>query len=522
MKKETVILIVAVMLIISLPAVADWPMHQHGPDHNGFTTEPGPLHDWQLWDWALATTNQARGGTVPVVADDRVFTVVIELLDTSPYSYEIDGQMLCLDAATGEEIWHYYAGGNQDIGAWPAISGDRVYITTTWRPDSYNSDRSTIRCLDRQTGSEVWGWSTQSNATFSSPVVDDGVVLVTAYCNIYYFNEYWTALFAIDATSGELLWGVTSELNKPLLWPSIHDGRVFTGIRNEGLYCLDLQTGATVWEKPMDPLTSMVPTVAGDMVLYQANGSLMALDRLTGVTLWERPGVSGSNSVAAAAGKIYHVADDGTVTAFDQDTGNPAWVRDITADLIWDDPVVAGEALYVPDSEAMLHCIDIHTGDPIWSGQVGDVYLAAPAISDGRLYITDYFGRLCCYGTPDTSDAGLTCLPDSGTLPFTSVFTVSVTNQYTEQTRRFDYAIKVTLASGQSYTNWRRGYHNVARGETYTRAWTQSIPAYGTLVGVNVFDLAVLDITPEPYNQPPYPPAGDTATDSCSITATLP
>jgi hypothetical protein len=37
-------------------------------------------------------------------------------------------------------------------------------------------------------------------------------------------------------------------------------------------------------------------------------------------------------------------------------------------------------------------------------------------------------------------------------------------------------------------------------------------------VGLNEFRLFAADVTPAPYNQPPYPPAGDTDTDGCTIT----
>jgi hypothetical protein len=90
-------------------------------------------------------------------------------------------------------------------------------------------------------------------------------------------------------------------------------------------------------------------------------------------------------------------------------------------------------------------------------------------------------------------------------------------NTYDGQTRRFDYAIDVTLAGGQHYSNWRRGYQNIQAGEVYTRQWTQEIPALPNLVGVNTFRMTAADVTPPPYNQPPYPPAGDMDTDGCSV-----
>ncbi len=48
------------------------------------------------------------------------------------------------------------------------------------------------------------------------------------------------------------------------------------------------------------------------------------------------------------------------------------------------------------------------------------------------------------------------------------------------------------------------------------------IPALGSVIGVNLFELVGEDVTPAPFNQPPYPPAGDTATASCMVTGVAP
>jgi len=115
-----------------------------------------------------------------------------------------------------------------------------------------------------------------------------------------------------------------------------------------------------------------------------------------------------------------------------------------------------------------------------------------------------------------------TATPSAGTLPFSTQMRVSLTNTYPDQIRQVAARINVTLAGGQSITNWRGGYTNLDPGETHETVWTQSLPAMGRLVGINHFDLEAEDVTPIPYNQPPYPPAGDTATGGCTISAAAP
>ena len=130
------------------------------------------------------------------------------------------------------------------------------------------------------------------------------------------------------------------------------------------------------------------------------------------------------------------------------------------------------------------------------------------------------------YGTTgsdiDTVSAGLTCLPSAGVVPFQTVMTIELTNEYTGQIRRVAGRINAELASGAVYGNWRAGFTNLGPGETFSTSWAQNIPALGSMIGDNVFSLFAEDVTPAPYNQPPYPASGDTATDVCTVTASAP
>lgn len=121
-----------------------------------------------------------------------------------------------------------------------------------------------------------------------------------------------------------------------------------------------------------------------------------------------------------------------------------------------------------------------------------------------------------------TISATISVDPSSGTLPFTTQFTVQLNNDYDGQNRRMAAHIDATLASGGTFPNWRAGFTNVAASDSYLCSWNQNIPALATLLGDNVFTLVAEDVTPAPYNQPPYPPAGDTAISTCTVTGIAP
>ncbi len=121
-----------------------------------------------------------------------------------------------------------------------------------------------------------------------------------------------------------------------------------------------------------------------------------------------------------------------------------------------------------------------------------------------------------------TTNCIYTIAPLSGTIPFTTTHTVYLTNRYLGQSRRAAARISVQLGNGSFYPNWRSGYTNLSAGSTYSTAWQQTIPDLAPVVGTNIFTLVVEDVTPAPYNHPPYPPSGDTDTDRCTVTGLKP
>jgi len=117
--------------------------------------------------------------------------------------------------------------------------------------------------------------------------------------------------------------------------------------------------------------------------------------------------------------------------------------------------------------------------------------------------------------------ASLPCTPTQGTLPFLLRLGVIMDN-LVDNYRTFAGRVDVTLANGTAYTNYRAGYTNLLPLEHRENWWNQNLPNVGSLEGENTFLLTVMDVTPPPYNQPPFWPSGDTDTDSCTVTGTAP
>ena len=148
------------------------------------------------------------------------------------------------------------------------------------------------------------------------------------------------------------------------------------------------------------------------------------------------------------------------------------------------------------------------------------------SVSDDGWYVDDVLvtGAECqpwSGGVDDTVAGAVACLPESGVLPFTASFQVQIDN-LTDSNRQAAARLDLVLANGTGYGNWRAGNTVLSPGEVFTVNWNQQFPALGSLVGDNVFTLLVEDVTPAPYNQPPYLPSGDTDTGACTVTGVAP
>lgn len=121
-----------------------------------------------------------------------------------------------------------------------------------------------------------------------------------------------------------------------------------------------------------------------------------------------------------------------------------------------------------------------------------------------------------------SAEASLSCVPGSGTLPFQTVISAGLANRYAGFSRTLAARINVELAGGLSYGSWRAGYANLGPDSGRIFSWAQNLPALASLAGLNRFTLRVEDVTPAPYNQPPYPPSGDSATSICTVEGIMP
>ena len=93
------------------------------------------------------------------------------------------------DAVTGETRWTYSSPGDKVGYSSPAVVDGRLYVGCL-------GDRGEVRCLDAATGRELWAAATGSTIYDSSPAVADGLVSIGSVD-----GQLWT----FDAADGRIV-----------------------------------------------------------------------------------------------------------------------------------------------------------------------------------------------------------------------------------------------------------------------------------------------------------------------------
>ncbi len=126
-----------------------------------------------------------------------------------------DNQAICLDEATGTEIWTADIGGNSS--STPAVHDGVVFI---------GSDNGKIYALDAATGTEKWSFQTGAQV-WAAPAVVDGKV---------FFGSLDHTFYALNEEDGSPIWSYYTGASRMLGSPAVTDGMVFVSNENGNIY----------------------------------------------------------------------------------------------------------------------------------------------------------------------------------------------------------------------------------------------------------------------------------------------
>ncbi len=393
----------------------DWPQWR-GPRRDAVSAETGLLQSWPAGGPKVAwkATELGTGYSSVVVGRGRLFTmgrqesdVVVTALDTATgkrvwtqkigetsrhpcstptldgdqlYALDPDGDLVCLQAATGEVVWQTsfvedFAGrmmSGRGYGESPLIDGERV-ICTPGGPDA------ALVALDKVTGKLVWkatlpelGSQGKDGAGFSS------VVATEAAGMRQYVQLMGRGVVGIDARDGRFLWGYNAIANETanIPTPLVHDEYVFAANGyTAGSVLLKLVADNGPNGTASGVKAEVVYTLSGSQFqnhhggVVRLGGYLFAghgnnnglptcLDFKTGRVIWKRrgPGV-GSAAVIYADGQLYYRYQNGLVALIEAShrgyhLNGSLEIPGAGGDS-WAHPVIANGRLYLREQDTL-------------------------------------------------------------------------------------------------------------------------------------------------------------------------
>lgn len=201
------VLVMLGVVACSVAAGADWPMYRGSPSRSGYVPHALPGQLKPIWKrrslhpperaWPRSKRQLFDACYQPVVCRGRVF-----------YGSSVDCSVRCLDGETGKQLWQFVTGG--PIRFAPVAWADRVAVA---------SDDGRLYVLDAGSGTVVWvhqggpreAWRLGNERMVSKWPARGGPVLLDGI--LYYAAGIWPSdgiyIHALQSATGKVLWSNT-------------------------------------------------------------------------------------------------------------------------------------------------------------------------------------------------------------------------------------------------------------------------------------------------------------------------
>jgi outer membrane protein assembly factor BamB len=314
----------------------------------------------------------------------------------------------------------------------PVLVGQKLYVFTR------QHDNEILRCLDANSGKEMWKDSYVTDTVIgppsshpgprSTPTVADGKVVTLGVNGI---------ISCLDANTGKLLWrndDYTAELPQFYtgMSPIIVDGLCIAqlgGAVNGKIIAFDLATGNIKWNcedhGPSYASPILVIMDGKKHIIFQTDKNLLAVSKSEGKIQWQIPTTpekrfyNSASPISDGQKIIYTGQGTGTraVKIQKQDEGfgvSELW-HNPELGTSYNTPVLREGHLYGLNEKGKLFCIDAQTGQTAWADtsmhktfgailDAGPVMIALPSSSELVVYKPDAnaYAEIIRYKVADT------------------------------------------------------------------------------------------------------------------------
>jgi outer membrane protein assembly factor BamB len=345
---------------------------------------------WRTRAVQKATKRNVRPSVPPIVHGGRIY--VYDTTGTVSALAPGGGRAWSMELRPEGEKSHAAGGGI-------AASGNAVFVATGY---------GELVALDAATGNRIWAFEMSAPA-HSAPTAANGKVFVVSATNV---------LHAVNQADGVEAWqypgipetaGVLSAAS-----PAVSGNSVVVPYSSGEIIAFDTETGAAQWADAVVRSTrtlavSGLTDVAASPVIYEGvvyatgvSGRTIAVNLGDGERLWEEN--LGSASTPAISGNAIFVVDlADNLVALDRATGKAFWrtalpvVRKKRFFSTWAGPTLAGGMLWAVSNDRKMIGVDPATGNIVVDRQLPSPAYIKPIAAGGQLLVLSADGSLAAF-----------------------------------------------------------------------------------------------------------------------------
>jgi outer membrane protein assembly factor BamB len=323
--KRILILVSIVMLISSMNLTAqDWPQFR-GTNRDSRVTGFKAPAQWPAELTKVWKVQVGTGDATPAIAGKKLY------LNTRQGNDEV---ILCLDAATGKELWKNTYPSSAVTGPAASHPGPRSTPAVSNGKVVTFGASGILSCLDASNGKVLWRNDNSENAypqffTGMSPLIVDNL------CIAHLGKKDNGRVVAFDLNTGKEKWAWTGE-GPAYASPSLMtaDGKKQVVVQTEkNLMGLDLADGKLLWQVATEPAqrfyNCVSPYIDGNTIFVTGQGTgIKAVKIEKGIKdLWANKEVGAKwNTPVLKAGYLYGFTDQKRAYCVNASTGETAWV----------------------------------------------------------------------------------------------------------------------------------------------------------------------------------------------------
>jgi len=312
----------------------------------------------QLWRTrypAAYTMNPAATGhgkgpkSTPVVSDGRLFT------------FGINGVLSCFDARSGALHWRKeFSQQYPNTSPLYGTAMSPIVLNGLCIVHAGGHDKGALTALEVKTGAVAWA-NAEDGPAYSSPI------LATLAGEAQLVTYTQSHVVGISPMSGKLLWKLANKVPYDVnsVSPVVYKDLVIVSIYEKGVGAVRLtkQGGRfvpqDVWRNAAYESYMNTPVLAGSRLVgfsYKKKGQFFCLDAETGKTVWESAGRMGENAaILNAGGLLFFLTDEARLFVMPGDAASFAPLKEyqVASSPTWAHPVLVGSRILVKDKTTL-------------------------------------------------------------------------------------------------------------------------------------------------------------------------